>query len=65
MTGWRITIFNRKYIFIHGGFSSQVMIVFGGVNFDVKGKIEVILNTLFLRPYFLGGGSVKIGKVVE
>ena len=23
MTGWKVPMFNRKYIFIHGGFSSQ------------------------------------------
>ena len=28
MTSWKITIFNRKYIFIHGG-CSIVMLVFG------------------------------------
>ena len=31
MTGWKIPMFNRKYIFIHAGFSN-VMLVFGWVN---------------------------------
>ena len=34
MTNWKIPIFNRKYIFIHGGFST-VMLVFGGGKFMV------------------------------
>ena len=31
MTGWKITMFDRGYIFIHGYFSI-VMLVFGGVS---------------------------------
>ena len=30
MAGWKIPVFNMKYIFIHGGFSIA-MLVFGGV----------------------------------
>ena len=32
MTNWKIPIFNRKYIFIHGGFSTVMLVVGGGIN---------------------------------
>ena len=37
MAGWKIPVFNMKYIFIHGGFSIA-MLVFGGVLIQSIGR---------------------------
>ena len=53
MTGWKITIFNRIYIFIHGWFSI-VMLVFWGEYFVVSWVIQqkvCLLGTQNFQPY--------------
>ena len=37
MTGWKISIFNKKCIFIHGGFST-IILVLGRVTYPTWGK---------------------------
>ena len=35
MTGWKLPMFNRKYIFIHGGFPASHVSFFGGVSSEI------------------------------
>jgi len=47
MTGWKIPIFNRKYIFIHGGFSIVMLVCVGLLS--VALQLHFIVKTSALK----------------
>ena len=53
MTGWKISIFNRTYIFLHGG-CSIVMLIFRGVAGMIRASwVLICWNRCFLLKLFV------------